>query len=661
MILSPQQVFEVMSILDRYALVFIAHHIGPSTLTDSEKQLLSKSGVDFSKISSDQSKVSQAFKFGLLSSALGDARAKKMTYNQFLQYLKSGKMIPLTSLENAAIKTLQYQTRTDLDKFISRIKGDVSDKLVYANKKKNSVKHSKEVTAAVKSAIENRKGIQHVISELGHSTGKWNRDLGRIADFVMHTAMDEGRAAMYERQGGKQSLVYKDVYDGACKHCIRLLLTGGVGSQPILFSLDQLKANGTNVGRKAIDWKAVVGPIHPWCYDSETEVLTNQGWKYFKDVTLKELFLSIDLKTERGEWIPAVNKVDQYYKGPIHRFVNKSFDLMTTPNHKHVIRTHKANNLRLVDTVKLPKESKFLRYIPEWISNEQSYVFDGVMFDGDDFVEWMGWYISEGSIIKHVNNRIHISQHKYIDQVYELTKRIFLHRRVSKCKGYVEVGLLKQDVELIQYLNDLGHSHQKYIPTTIKEDSVHRLNKFLNSFHRGDGGIERGRLWDGYRSKDTRVFHTSSKQLCDDIGELILKTGKRPSFTLNDAKSFFDPKRKKTYKQNHGMWLVRECSGKHSVLSSMNHTIEDYDGKIYDVELEKNHTLIVRRNGKVTVSGNCRCTLMNAPLDMSTKDVEEGLWIWNGSDFVKDRSKYKRKVDRKSKVKVTVNGKETVI
>jgi len=37
--------------------------------------------------------------------------------------------------------------------------------------------------------------------------------------------------------------------------------------------------------------------------------------------------------------------------------------------------------------------------------------------------------------------------------------------------------------------------------------------------------------------------------------------------------------------------------------------ISDYEGYVYDVELKKNHVLLVMRNGKMTWSGNCRCYL----------------------------------------------------
>jgi hypothetical protein len=52
--------------------------------------------------------------------------------------------------------------------------------------------------------------------------------------------------------------VYKQPKQGACKHCIRLYLTNGVGSEPIIFKLSVLSSNGSNIGRKVDEWKATI-------------------------------------------------------------------------------------------------------------------------------------------------------------------------------------------------------------------------------------------------------------------------------------------------------------------------------------------------------------------------------------------------------------------
>jgi len=81
----------------------------------------------------------------------------------------------------------------------------------------------------------------------------------------MQDIFNRGRAEQIKSDKGSDVLVYKEVYPKACRHCIRLYLTNGVGSQPKLFSLQELEDNGTNIGLKVNDWKPTISPCHPHC------------------------------------------------------------------------------------------------------------------------------------------------------------------------------------------------------------------------------------------------------------------------------------------------------------------------------------------------------------------------------------------------------------
>jgi hypothetical protein len=263
--LTPQQIEELLGVIDKYSLTFMAHHVGSDFLTEGEKATLSNAGVNLAQIKRTSYNVNQAFRFGILSDALGDSMAKGMTFAALKNHIETGKVFPLNKLQKSALQSLNIQMAGELRRTAMNIKGDVRNALVNADKIKHTVTHSTLVIDAAKKAIEDRKYVNAVVSDIGHRTGKWHRDLGRIADFVLHTAFDEGRSMNMMREGGDQALVYKDVYAGACHHCTRLLLTGGVGSEPKLFTLAELKANGTNVGKKVGNWLPVIGPVHPWC------------------------------------------------------------------------------------------------------------------------------------------------------------------------------------------------------------------------------------------------------------------------------------------------------------------------------------------------------------------------------------------------------------
>src|SRR5690606_32941448 len=45
---------------------------------------------------------------------------------------------------------------------------------------------------------------------------------------------------------------------------------------------------------------------HPNCYSDDTEVMTNNGWKLFKDVLNDDLIMSLDPVSKQPEYVPFV-------------------------------------------------------------------------------------------------------------------------------------------------------------------------------------------------------------------------------------------------------------------------------------------------------------------------------------------------------------------
>lgn len=270
---TPQQIQELLEIAERYNLTFIARTVGSSALTRREKGILQRAGFDLSKYPLHS--IDKAFKFGILSNALQESVVKNMTYSQFKTYFKSGKHIALNRTENMLLQALKDQTASDLRKFGTKMQNDVRDTFVRLVNGE-PIKHTKLVTDEVARAIRDRNSLKDVVTELGKKTGEWERDLGKIADTCLHHAFNEGRLAQIARDPNKK--VYFDVYPGACKHCIGHYLTGGIGSEPKIFTVPELKANGSNVGKKVADWQPVIGGMHPFCRCTINEVPDGYMW-----------------------------------------------------------------------------------------------------------------------------------------------------------------------------------------------------------------------------------------------------------------------------------------------------------------------------------------------------------------------------------------------
>ena len=83
MILNPSQIDDIVAILQRHQLTFIAEQLGLNYLSPNDRAILTAAGIDLTKYTNNQGIVQHAYLFGLLAEALGDERAKGMNYQQF--------------------------------------------------------------------------------------------------------------------------------------------------------------------------------------------------------------------------------------------------------------------------------------------------------------------------------------------------------------------------------------------------------------------------------------------------------------------------------------------------------------------------------------------------------------------------------------------------
>lgn len=279
MIFNQNQINFLLKTLDTQIVFFIAKHIGIDSLTEEDLNLLKHRGIDINKLKLESSSntLSQAYKFGILAKSLGDSRTKDMKYPEFLNFIKSGKFVPLNEREENTLNYLKHQTYHDIKGLGNKISKDLTTVHIEASQQQRE-KYEKLISEEAQKTVLNRESVKSMVSRLGELTQDWNRDFGRIAETVLHTAYEEGRAAALERTRGKEVLVYKDVFPGACRFCIQHYLTDGIGSKPRIFKLSELRANGTNIGKKQAEWKAVLGAMHPFCRCTLYELPDGYAW-----------------------------------------------------------------------------------------------------------------------------------------------------------------------------------------------------------------------------------------------------------------------------------------------------------------------------------------------------------------------------------------------
>jgi len=361
-------------------------------------------------------------------------------------------------------------------------------------------------------------------------------------------------------------------------------------------------------------------PAHIACYDKETEVYTDRGWLLFKNLRGNEKILSLNPKDFSIEWLKPQKYIAYKFEGRLIHFNSNQTDLMVTPNHDMLVGIRNRTKDRKYLDWRIEPAERVIEYsefrIPKWVNWEGSSPskirLGNKEVDTETYCKFMGYYLSEGSTTKRSERsyQIKIPQcHKgNLLKIYEDIKN--LPWKVNMGKEAIYIADRGLGIELMKY----GRSHQRHVPPKIKGMNKELIKIFLDAYILGDGYIQKGRTWKGYRFSDSTKIVTSSKKMAGDLGELILKSGKTPSFHTRKAKGKIQEFRNGKYKINHDFHIISVLSHKNAYFSKNQKGTKInsvyYNDFVYDVELPRNHILWVRRNGKVIWSGNCRCIVL---------------------------------------------------
>ena len=328
------------------------------------------------------------------------------------------------------------------------------------------------------------------------------------------------------------------------------------------------------------------------CYDEKTEILTENGFKLFKDLRADEKVATLDKDGYLVYQLPT--KRFQYnYSGEMFHFEGRFLDFMVTPNHRMYVCRPGHNNFELRRADKCDLVHLRFKRNAKWrgedriefeLKQNKSYHYNTKIitnFPIIPFLKFLGYYLSEGSCIKKDKGtyRINIanSDEKVIREIKKTIKDLgytplverSTFRGVSFCSKF-----------LYDYLKQFGKASNKFIPKEIKNLKPRLLNILFKAMMAGDG------------SKRGREYYTSSKQLADDLQEILLKMG----YSATISRKVCD----------HPNWKDKYVVGisKRGISMICNRPRRVYySGKVYCVEVP-NGIVYVRRNGKAGWCGN---------------------------------------------------------
>jgi hypothetical protein len=142
------------------------------------------------------------------------------------------------------------------------------------------------------------------------------------------------------------------------------------------------------------------------CYSDDTEVLTKEGWKLFKNLTDTDLLATLNPNNHYLEWQQIQQKFEYEYNGYLNHYHFRGVDLLVTDNHNmYVGKLHsdldKTDSWQLIESKNCPKYIH-IKKNTKWKGEEIETMKIGQhIISMDLWLEFLGYFISEGHTCNH--------------------------------------------------------------------------------------------------------------------------------------------------------------------------------------------------------------------------------------------------------------------
>lgn len=337
------------------------------------------------------------------------------------------------------------------------------------------------------------------------------------------------------------------------------------------------------------------------CYSDDTEILTSDGFKLFKDVKEDEAVATLNPDTGFLEFQKITKKFEYQHDGVLSTIKNRTIDIAVTDNHNMWVSVVTSKDKK---TVFRPYEMIQVRDLPNSSNIRVRRNCDWAGVDNgksDDWFAFMGIYLADGCLASHGKSiMIAACTDRSRKRIGELLDRMGF--RYSLWKSNTAYEILGED-ELVEYVSQLGTALDKYVPSEIRNAPPEKIRIFVDWFCFGDGNV-----WNGHR-----CFYSSSKNLIDGIQECLIKIGNSGNIRVRDRRGKESNFRGRIIVTKNLAYEMNERVKKtHSSFFGKKSIVEvPYSGKVYCVEAP-NHILLVRRNGKAYFCGNSYGDILRA-------------------------------------------------
>jgi len=353
------------------------------------------------------------------------------------------------------------------------------------------------------------------------------------------------------------------------------------------------------------------------CMLPSTMILTINGWKYLKDITLKDKVATLingnELYYDYPEEIMSYD-----CDGEIYKVKSNQVDLEVTLNHRMYIGDRNGEKYKIEEARNIiGKRVKYLKNVETYKQNTINEYF--ILPEFNDipekkinlkaFLVIFGIWIAEGWV--H-NNQIEYASHKNrVKEALEINFNI-LGYEITKRKDNKNDNILNRwcikDKQLCNFFKEYSvGAINKFLPEWVWTLSMEDCKILMESMILGDGH---------YMKNGTLRYDTSSEKLADDFQRLCLHAGYSANKYLKTPaghESYCEP-RNEIFKQTVDAYRLTVVKTQNKPLvnkyrksngDNSNDSIINYTGKVYCCQVNSG-IIYVRNNGIPVWCGNSR-------------------------------------------------------
>ena len=333
------------------------------------------------------------------------------------------------------------------------------------------------------------------------------------------------------------------------------------------------------------------------CYDKETQILTNNGFKYFNDLTEDDKVAQYNMQDKSVTFVKPTNYTKKPFKGKLHHYLGKTIDLMITPNHEIIIENPRTGLTKKVKSYTgtwgrnyFTPASGYKKGNKEFTTLDRLLIAiqaDGCLFGNTP----------TGKIANRLDFMFALSKQRKIERVISFLDELSIKYNLSKrkdgrtcinasLKGYVTTDIIEK-IKTFSYIN-------------LEDIDADWGMQFLEELKHWDSSSKKG-----YNNHFT--YYNSREEAIDKVIEICAISGYRTCKGINrtaeQGLKIPVPGSNNKRKSSKTCWALtitpmdRTCYPHRTEI--------DYDDFVYCVTVPTG-CVITRRNKGVVVSGNSR-------------------------------------------------------